>query len=95
MRPGSLRAELESQSKLPCIVEFGPGNVFTGKTLVVHPLWRLDIGARQRFIGDFTGPRIRFVDTFELERRPLRALELAQDRGPVPESRLADVAAAV
>jgi hypothetical protein len=95
MRPGSLRAEVESHSRLSCIVEFGPGNTVIGKTLVVHPLWRLDVGARQRFIGHFTGPKIRFVDTFELERRPLRALELAQNREPVPESRLADVAEAV
>jgi Lhr-like helicase len=95
MRPGSLRAEVESHSRLPCIVEFGPGNTVIGKTLVVHPLWRLDVGARQTFIGHFTGPKIRFVDTFELERRPLRALELAQNREPVPESRLADVAEAV
>ena len=95
MRPGSLRAETSGLSKLPCIVEFGPGNAVIGKTLVVHPLWRLDISARQRLIGHFTGPQIRFVDTFELERRPLRALELAETRLPVPESRLEDIAEAV
>ena len=78
---------------LPCVVEFGSGDV-VGQTLVVHPLWRLDIGGLQRFIGRSTAPRVRFVDTFELERQ-LKALELAQTRGPVPESRLADVAEAV
>ena len=95
MRPGSLRAETAGRSDLPCVVEFGPGNVITGRTLVVHPQCRLDIGARQRFMGNFTGPKMRFIDTFELERRPLRALELAQTREPVPQSQLADVAEAV
>jgi hypothetical protein len=79
---------------LACL-EFGSGGVVVGQTLVVHPLWRLDVGGRQRFIGRSTRPRVRFVDTFELERRPLKALELAQTREPVPESQLADVAEAV
>jgi hypothetical protein len=95
MRPGSLRAETAGPLDPPCIVELGQGNVVLGETLVVHPLWRLDIGGRQRFVGRSTSPRVRFVDTFELERRPLRALELAQVREPVPGSRLADVAEAV
>jgi hypothetical protein len=95
MRPGSLRAEAAGPLDLPCVVEFGSRNVVLGETFVVHPLWRLDIDGRQRFIGRSTSPSMRFVDTFELERRPLKALELAQAREPVPESRLADVAEAV
>ena len=95
MRPASLRAETAGPLDLPCVVEFGPENAVVGQTVVVHPLWRLDIGGRQRFIGRSTSPRVRFVDTFELERRPLKALELAQIREPVPVSRLADVAEAV
>jgi hypothetical protein len=39
----------------------------------------------QRLMGGFAGPTTRFVDTFDLERRPLRALEIAGDRMPVPE----------
>jgi hypothetical protein len=44
--------------------------------LLVHPLWRTD--------GDFgkvlsAGEYVRFVDTFNLDRRPLRAPELAQE----------------
>jgi hypothetical protein len=95
MRPGSLRAETAGPLGLPCVVEFEPGDAVVGQTLVVHPLWRLDVGGRQRFVGRSASPRVRFVDTFELERRPLKALELAQMREPVRESRLADVAEAV
>jgi hypothetical protein len=95
MRPGSLRVDAAGPLGLPCVVEFGAGDVVVGQTLVVHPLWRLDIGGRQRFIGRSTGALVRFVDTFELERRPLKALELAQVREPAPESQLVDVAAAV
>jgi Lhr-like helicase len=95
MRPGSLRVETAGPLDLPCVIEFGRGNVVLSETLVVHPLWRLNIGGRQRFIGRLSVPRVRFVDTFELERRPLKALELAQTRDPAPEPRLADVAEAV
>jgi hypothetical protein len=95
MRPGSLRAGTVGPLDLPCVLEFGAGNIVLGETLVVHPLWRLDIGGHQRFVGRSSDPRVRFVDTFQLERRPLRALEMSQDRKPAPESRLADIAEAV
>jgi hypothetical protein len=95
MRPSTLRAETTGLQKLPCITEVGTGNAVRGRTLVVHPLWRLDVLAIQRFVGHFTGPNICFVDTFELERRPLKAFEDAQIRPPAPRPQLADVAEAV
>jgi hypothetical protein len=94
MRPSTLRAETAGPHRLPCVTETAQGRPVR-RTVVVHPLWRLDVNAPLRFFGSFVGPTTRYVDTFDLERRPLRALELAQDRGPVPESELADVAGAV
>jgi Lhr-like helicase len=94
MRPTTLRTETAGAHQLPCITEVAQGFPVR-RTVVVHPLWRLDANAPMRFLGRFIGPTTRFVDTFDLERRPLRALELAQDRGPVPDSVLADVADAV
>ncbi|MBW6523811.1 hypothetical protein KZ810_09910 [Sphingomonas sp. RHCKR47] len=72
MRPDSLIAEIHAQSGLPALRERKKdGDVF----LMIHPLWRFD--------GDFGsdlagGATVKFVDTFNLERRPLRAIEMAQ-----------------
>jgi hypothetical protein len=94
MRPNTLRAGTAGPHQLSCITEVAQGCPVR-RTVVVHPLWRLDANAPLRFLGNSSGPPTRFVDTFDLERRPLRALELSQDRGPVPASELADVADAV
>jgi len=72
MRPDSLTAEMHAASKLPALREKHKGGDFL---LIVHPLWRID--------GDFgkklaAGADVNFLDTFNLERRPLRAIELAQ-----------------
>ncbi len=71
MRPNSLIAEVHKPSGLPSLREKKTGgNTF----LIVHPLWRTD-GAFGRALS--CGAGVRFVDTFNLERRPLRAIELA------------------
>ena len=75
MRPGSLAAEIHKASDLPCLREkHAGGDTF----LIVHPLWRVDgeFGAKLSGSAD-----VKFLDTFNLERRPLRAIELAQADG--------------
>jgi hypothetical protein len=55
--------------------------------IVVHPFWRLDdasltTGALSETMASLSADRIFFVDTFEVARRPVRALEYARDRVP-------------
>ncbi|MDR6145976.1 Lhr-like helicase [Sphingomonas sp. SORGH_AS870] len=72
MRPDSLSAEMHGPSKLPALRERHKG----GDTfLIVHPLWRTDGDFGRKLSG---GADVKFLDTFNLERRPLRAIELAQ-----------------
>ncbi|RYD25474.1 MAG: helicase, partial [Lysobacteraceae bacterium] len=72
MRPDSLVAEIHGPSKLPFLRERRTGgDVF----LIVHPLWRVDGHFGTKLSG---GEDVKFLDTFNLERRPLRAIELAQ-----------------
>jgi len=72
MRPGSLVAELHGPSNLPALREKHSG----GDTFViVHPLWRVDGTAGEDLVG---AKDVKFLDTFNLERRPLRAIELAK-----------------
>ncbi len=75
IRPGSLSVtESIGPLDLPVISE-RQGATET-KLVVVHPLWRTDDASRM--IGRDIGPVIRFVNTFDLERRPLKALEAAK-----------------
>jgi len=72
MRPDSLLAEIHGPSKLPALREkHGGGETF----LIVHPLWRVDGDFGKKLSG---GTSTKFLDTFNLERRPLRAIEMAQ-----------------
>jgi len=55
--------------------------------LIVHPFWRLDTLSLQRgsmaeTIRSIDADEIFFVDTFEVARRPVRALDLARNRQP-------------
>lgn len=77
-----------------CVAQFGPLNlpVLLDKAadrafVMVHPFWRLD----EAFLGK--GPlgatrdavprgRVYFVDTFDVARRPVKALEYAELRNP-------------
>lgn len=80
MRPDSLGAEMHAASKLPCLRErHAGGDTF----LIVHPLWRVDGDFGKALSG---GADVKFLDTFNLERRPLRAIELAQVGTPQPKS---------
>ncbi|HCH0515028.1 TPA: DEAD/DEAH box helicase [Pseudomonas aeruginosa] len=72
MRPDSLSVEVHGPSNLPVLREKHKG----GDTfLIVHPLWRVD-GDFGKSLSD--GAEVKFLDTFNLERRPLRAIELAK-----------------
>ncbi len=74
MRPGVLSAGIHSASGLPCIREHGKADP-DSTIVVIHPLWLREGEAGIALAG---GEKVRFVDTFELERRPLRALENAR-----------------
>lgn len=87
MRPGSLKVETVGPMELACIVE-GVG-LSAVRMTVIHPLWRTDGGAARRFLGADAAVGDRFVDTFELERRPLKALEIARTREAAPPLELA------
>jgi hypothetical protein len=73
MRPTSLRVETRGPLNLPTIIDTSRGAAV--EMLVVHPLWRHADGFGTDLSG---GASMRFIDTFNLERRPLRALEMAR-----------------
>jgi hypothetical protein len=52
--------------------------------VVIHPLWRADQALLSRLGVAAPGVRTLPIDTFDLERRPLRALEMVEERRPVP-----------
>jgi hypothetical protein len=74
MRPGTLEAGIHPATGLPCLFEHGRRDP-ASTIVVIHPLWKRD-GPEGLDLGG--GEEVRFVDTFELERRPLRALEDAR-----------------
>ena len=74
MRPSSLSlAKNVGPYGLPLVSDSGNGT----KTLVIHPLWKVDATAQARLFGSDNSSH-RFANTFELARRPLKALEKAQ-----------------
>jgi len=85
MRRGYWRADSVKPHNLPCIFEIDARGRPTLRAVIVHPLWRVDAGARFRLIERSHEMTTRFVDTFDLERRPLRAMERAFDRPPDPD----------
>jgi hypothetical protein len=87
MRPRFWKAERAGSMGLPCLVETdGQGRV-NRRLVVIHPLWRADPTLPSRLGVASLGTRTIPIDTFDLERRPLRALEMANDRGPAPPFR--------
>jgi hypothetical protein len=84
MRPRTLRAGTAGVLRLPCLDEFSSDGRLERKFVVVHPLWRLDSGSIDSFGILPAGVPVRFVDTFDLERRPLNALKLAATRPEDP-----------
>jgi hypothetical protein len=84
MRPKFWRVEQSGAMRLPCLVEINGQQRVVRKLVVVHPLWRADHLLLTRLRVATPGTRTVPIDTFDLERRPLRALEMVEERGPAP-----------
>jgi hypothetical protein len=74
MRPGTLSYIRLDASELPCIIEHSLTGAELSKTVVVHPLWRKDDVVMSAILGGDWTNGVTFIDTFNLERRPLRTL---------------------
>jgi hypothetical protein len=74
MRSGRLSYAPLKHSGLPCIIEHTAEGNELSRTVVVHPLWRKDGQVMSKVLGRDWSERLAFVDTFNLERRPLRIL---------------------
>jgi hypothetical protein len=73
MRSGVFSYATLGKSKMPCLV--GPAVDGTVKRiLVVHPLWRVAPDTMRALTGADWKPDLHYVDTFNLERRPLWTL---------------------
>jgi len=92
MRPRFWRAEPAGSMGLPCLVETDGQQRVNRRLIVIHPLWRADSTLLTRLGVASPGVRTLPIDTFDLERRPLRALEMAGERPPAPAF-MANVAA--
>jgi hypothetical protein len=81
---GVLCLPLPGAMRLPCLIESDGHQRIVRGLIVVHPLWRADRTLLSRL--GVPAPNIRTVpiDTFDLERRPLCALEMVEERGPAP-----------
>lgn len=88
MRPRTLRyGRAGAGGRLPCLEECTVDGRVERRYVVVHPLWRLDPASVQEFGIAPDGNPLSFVDTFDLERRPLNALRFAAARpadAPLP-----------
>jgi hypothetical protein len=85
MRPRFWRAERAGSMGLPCLVETDGQQHVNRRLIVIHPLWRADPNVLKRLGVSSPGVRTIPIDTFDLERRPLRALEMADGKAPAPE----------
>ena len=72
MRPGTLTSDRLPHSGLPYLVEQVGGH--ETRYVIVHPLWSLESSVLSDVLGADWSPELRFVDTFNLERRPLKAM---------------------
>lgn len=75
LRPATIK--LSKEYSLPVLIEIQDGKELW-RAVVTHPLWQWREPERNNLI-DFLGladgrSSLKFIDTFELERRPLRAL---------------------
>lgn len=84
MRPTFWRVERAGTMQLPCLVETDAQQRVARRLVVIHPLWRADQTLLSRLGVGAAGIAVRPIDTFDLERRPLRALEMVEGRGPAP-----------
>lgn len=81
--PETRRVERTGPLDLPAVVlSNGPAVM---AFVLVHPFWRLDEEARRsgalaETIASLRGSEVYFLDTFEVARRPVKALENARNR---------------
>ncbi|HHC4785182.1 TPA: DEAD/DEAH box helicase [Escherichia albertii] len=75
LRPGTIK--LSKEHSLPVLTEIQDGKELW-RAVVTHPLWQWREPERKALIDSLglidDRSSLRFIDTFELERRPLRAL---------------------
>jgi len=72
MRPGTLTTYRLPHSGLSCLIERVGGA--ERRYVVVHPLWSLESSVLSDVLGADWSPELLFVDTFNLERRPLKSM---------------------
>ncbi|MET4278538.1 MULTISPECIES: DEAD/DEAH box helicase [unclassified Bradyrhizobium] len=84
MRPRFWRAERVGAMRLPCLIESDAQQRVVRRLVVIHPLWRADQELIDGIGAAAPGVRTLPIDTFDLERRPLRALEMVAERRPAP-----------
>jgi Lhr-like helicase len=87
MRPKFWRAERAGPMRLPCLVESDGQRRLVRRLVVIHPLWRADQALMERLGVATPDTRTLMIDTFDLERRPLRALEMVEEKRPAPPFR--------
>ncbi len=81
------RRTIEKHGPLELPVVFRPVGGAREANVIVHPFWSLDdsslaTGPLMETVASIPADRIFFVDTFEITRRPVRALEHARSRPP-------------
>ncbi|MEI9903033.1 MAG: hypothetical protein WDN06_02895 [Asticcacaulis sp.] len=74
MRSGTLAYQPLTSSNLPSIVERTHEGQEIARFVVIHPLWRCDPEVMSKVLCEDWSAELKFLDTFNLERRPLRAL---------------------
>jgi len=71
MRPGVLTPGNLPHSRMLFLLERKGGR--ETRYVIVHPLWSFETSASD-LLGNDWSPELRFVDTFNLERRPLKTM---------------------
>lgn len=74
MRPGTIAYKKLGGSSLPCLVLRDLEGREVATAAVIHPLWKTDLNFAEKLLGSDLTEQMTFVDTFNLERRPLREL---------------------
>ncbi len=73
MRPDYVRSGTFKHSGLPYLDETING--VKTRYVLTHPLWSLESSILATILREDWDPSLRFLDTFNLERRPLRAMD--------------------
>jgi hypothetical protein len=89
MRSARWRVETVGPLRLPCLEELDANQAPLRRLLVIHPLWRADLDIPRKLGATSPGVQTIPIDTFDLERRPLRALEMLKQRQMAPEFQFA------